>query len=198
MARRAGNLTAHATAQCHLAQLKRQRGELDEAERVLAAGIRTLQALGTKPQLAELVTRALHVSAGIGVVIGIIVLLRPRWFCRWVCPMGACADEVCRLGRRLGRRPARFLPLGQWIFWLTLGGALLFPWPFLLWLDPLAIFSSAFTPLAARSTPATWLALVPALAVLLLSLIWPYIWCSKICPLGAFQDILSHCRKRIV
>ncbi len=139
-----------------------------------------------------LVTRAFHVSAGIGLTIGCIVLLRPRWFCRWICPMGHCADGVSRLGRRLGRRSARFFPLGQWILWLTLGGAVLFPWPLLLWLDPLAIFSSAFTPLKLISIPAAWLALLPALGVLLLSLAWPYLWCTKICPLGAFQDVLSH------
>ena len=139
-----------------------------------------------------LVTRTLHVTACIGLVIGIVVLLRPRWFCRWVCPMGHCADGVSRAGRRLGRHPVKFFPLGQWILWLTLGGAVLLPWPFLLWLDPLAIFSNALTLLAAPSTPATGLALLPALTVLLLSLVWPYIWCSKLCPLGAFQDVLSH------
>jgi ferredoxin-type protein NapF len=139
-----------------------------------------------------LVTRTFCALTGIGLAVGVIVLVRPRWFCRWVCPLGHCAEGLSRLGRRLRRGPVKFFPLGQWILWLTLGGALLFPWPLLLWLDPLAIFSSAFTPLAARSTPATWLALLPALAVLLLSLVWPHIWCSKICPLGAFQDVLSH------
>ena len=150
--------------------------------------------LGLSPFVAVaslLVTRALHVSAGIGLTIGIVVLLRPRWFCRRICPLGHCADAVSRLGRRLGRRPAKFFPLGQWILWLTLGGALL-GWPLLLWSDPLAIFSGAFTPFVQRSTAAVWLTLLPALAVLVLSFCWPYVWCSKVCPLGAFQDVLSH------
>jgi len=150
--------------------------------------------LGLSPFIAMaslLVTRVFHVSAGTGLVIGVLVLLRPRWFCRRVCPMGHCADGFSRFGRRLGRRPAKFFPLGQWILWLTLGGAL-FGWPLLLWLDPLAIFSGAFTTLTAGSVPGAWLAILPALVVLILSLAWPYIWCAKLCPLGAFQDVLSH------
>jgi len=142
-----------------------------------------------------LVTRTFHVTACIGLVIGIIALLRRRWFCRWVCPMGGCADDLSRLGRYLGRRSARFLPLGQSILWLTLGGALL-GWPLLSWLDPLAVFSGLFTSAQLHSTPGTWLTMLPALAVLLLSFGWPHIWCAKICPLGALQDILSDLWKR--
>jgi len=138
-----------------------------------------------------LVTRALHISAGIGLVVGCIVLLRSRWFCRWVCPLGYCADGFSRLGQRLGRRAAKCPPVGQWILWLTLGGALL-GWPLLLWLDPLGIFTGAFTVLTAGAVPGAWLTILPALVVLLLSLVWPYIWCGKLCPLGAFQDIASH------
>ncbi|MBN2584647.1 MAG: 4Fe-4S dicluster domain-containing protein, partial [Planctomycetes bacterium] len=64
-------------------------------------------------------------------------------------------------------------------------------YPVLLWLDPLAIFSGAF---------AVGPAVIPLLVILALSFTWPHIWCSRICPLGAFQDMLRslarHVRRR--
>ena len=60
--------------------------------------------------------------------------------CRWVCPTGTCADVAAHAGVRLRRRLPRIFPLGQWIAFLTLGGAIL-GYPVLLWLDPLALFS---------------------------------------------------------
>ena len=142
-----------------------------------------------------LAIRAFHEIALLGLVTTIVVLVHPRWFCRWLCPLGLCAEGASRLGRRCGRRPLKSIPLGQWILWLTLGGACV-GWPLLLWLDPLAIFAGLFGLAAFRSVPAACLMALPALAVLLLSLAWPYIWCGQLCPLGAFQDILSRLMRR--
>ena len=73
---------------------------------------------------ALLATRGLQASLLVGLAVGSIALVRPRWFCRWVCPAGFCADGVSRLGRRLGRGRMRRAPIGQWVLWMTLGGAL--------------------------------------------------------------------------
>ncbi len=143
---------------------------------------------------SPLVTRTIQVFTWIGLVVGCIVLVRPRWFCRWICPLGHCAEGPSRLGRRLGRRPARFFPLGQWILWLTLGSALV-GWPLLLWLDPLALFGGLFGLTRLASVTAVWVAAIPALIVLLLSLLWPRIWCGRLCPLGGLQDILAQAAK---
>ncbi len=140
-----------------------------------------------------LATRAFVGTAILGLVIAFIVLLRPRWFCRWLCPVGHCADGCSRLGHRCGRKAAKGFSLGRWIVLLTLAGALL-GFPLLLWLDPLAMFCGA---LGAFSGPANWLVAIPLLGVLLISFVWPYVWCSRVCPLGASQDMLAKLARYI-
>jgi len=81
-------------------------------------------------------------------------------------------------------------PLGRWAALLTFGGAL-FGYPFFLWLDPLAIFHGVFTlyhdPLSlAGQVPAVMLGVV-----LCVSLLLPGAWCTRLCPLGATQDLLA-------
>ena len=138
----------------------------------------------------SVLARTFSVTASLGLAVGFITLLRARWFCRWVCPLGLCADGVSHMGRRCGRKPAKRLSVGRWIVLLTLAGACL-GYPVLLWLDPLAIFSGAF---------AAGPAVIGLLVILAMSFTWPHIWCSRICPLGAFQDMLSslarHIRRR--
>jgi len=134
-------------------------------------------------------TRAFHAVTWLGLTVGMVALVRHRFFCRWICPVGLCVDGASLLGRRLGRQPMRGPLLGQWIVWLTLGGALL-GYPFLLWLDPLAIFANV--PFLARQSPkpGMWLPAIGFPAIIMLSMIWPRAWCERICPLGAFQDLL--------
>lgn len=137
--------------------------------------------------ISILATRAFVGTAVLGLAIAFVVMLRPRWFCRWLCPVGHCADGFSRLGRRCGRKAAKGSSLGRWIVLLTVAGAFL-GFPLLLWLDPLAMFSGA---LGVFSQPTNWPATIPLLAVLLVNFVWPHIWCSRICPLGASQDILA-------
>jgi polyferredoxin len=60
-----------------------------------------------------------------------------------------------------------------------------------LWLDPLALLSGVFS-VVHRSSMAAGLSSAAAIAIiLLLSFVWPGIWCSHICPLGATQDGLK-------
>ncbi len=139
-----------------------------------------------------LATRAFAVAACLGLAVGLIAMLRPRWFCRWVCPLGLCADGMSYMGRRCGRESVKRPSIGRWIVLLTLAGACL-GYPLLLWLDPLAIFSGAFGVAESRTG---WLMVLPLLLVLATSFVWPHIWCGRICPLGALQDALTHLASR--
>ncbi|HPC93439.1 MAG TPA: 4Fe-4S dicluster domain-containing protein [Sedimentisphaerales bacterium] len=135
-----------------------------------------------------LATRVVVATACLGLGVGFIAMLRPRWFCRWICPLGLCVDTASRLGRRCGRNPAKRFSPGRWIVLLTLAGACL-GYPLLLWLDPLAVFSGAFGITGSRTG---WLMALPLFLVLTTSFVWPQIWCGRACPLGTFQDVLSH------
>ncbi|MDY0170188.1 MAG: 4Fe-4S dicluster domain-containing protein, partial [Thermoguttaceae bacterium] len=79
---------------------------------------------------------------------------------------------------------------GKWIALLTLGAAAL-GYPLALWLDPLAMFPALFG--LARQVPGWPEALAgTALAVVVVvSLVAPNLWCRRLCPLGASQDMLA-------
>lgn len=145
---------------------------------------------------ALLSTRTFHIATGIGLLVGVIVLIRPRWFCRWVCPTGTCADFTSKLGRRFNRRCPRVPLIGQWILLLTLGGAIL-GYPSLLWLDPLAMFSGLLGIRHVKTDPAIALNAVGLVVILILSMVWPGIWCARLCPLGALQDLLTRLKRLV-
>jgi ferredoxin-type protein NapF len=153
-----------------------------------------IPALSPFVAIASLIsTRAFHAVVWLGLTVGVVVLIHHRFFCRWMCPVGLCVDGASWLGRKLGRRPMRGHLLGRWIVWLTLGGALL-GYPFLLWLDPLAIFANVPFLATRNPKPGIWLPAIGLPIIVMLSMIWPQAWCKKICPLGAFQDMLFLAR----
>ncbi len=136
-----------------------------------------------------LATHGLHALAWLGLVVGLVVLIRRRLFCRWVCPVGLCMDAMSRLGSRLGRRSAGFPKLGPWIVLLTLGGACL-GFPLFLWLDPLSRLAGVFDLAGQGPRLGAVVSIAAFLLMLLLTLLWPNAWCGRACPLGSFQDLL--------
>ena len=152
---------------------------------VLVAALSPHIALGS-----VLALRAVALFTVLAVPMAMIVLLRRRWFCRNLCPMGLIV-ETCGLVHRSAKpRYGRVPPLGQWFALATLGGAAV-GYPLLLWLDPLSILSGSLVavrppPLAAGVVPLIGLGVVVVLSVVL-----PKFWCMKLCPLGGTQDVLA-------
>lgn len=147
---------------------------------------------GLSPYVATgaiLASRSLHAVAWLGLLVGLVVVIRRRIFCRWLCPTGLLLDGVGKVGRACGRQPARPGKFAAWLLWLTLGGAVI-GLPLFLWLDPLAIFSAAASILRPDAGLARWHAGGMLVVLLLLDLGRPGSWCRGICPLGAFQDIV--------
>lgn len=135
---------------------------------------------------------AIWTVAPLGLLVLAIVATRRRWFCRWLCPMGVLADGSSYLGRLAKRKPRKLPSIGQWILWITLASAVL-GYPVLLWLDPLTLFSGAFS----VTRPAAWYGILPAIAVLLLSFLIPGAWCARVCPLGGLQEFAAELVKRL-
>ena len=126
----------------------------------------------------------------VGLPVLLVVLVRRRWFCRYLCPVGLMAEQAGRLGRRR-KSAARKLPrIGTWIALVTLGGAC-FGYPVLLWLDPLAIFQGVFTLVRTPLSVAGQASAVALAAILLISALLPGAWCLRICPLGVTQELLA-------
>lgn len=126
----------------------------------------------------------------------VLVALRRRWFCRWLCPVGLIAETCGRVSpfrkRRYGRLPA----IGQWLALASLGGALV-GWPLFLWADPLSLFSSAVGIGRGPATLAGAAAGAGLAGVALLSLVAPNLWCGHLCPLGGTQEILAGLKRLI-
>ncbi len=134
-----------------------------------------------------LVTRIMPWFGWAAVVVLGVVAWRQRWFCRWVCPTGFCADKATWLGRHLGRGRGKWPAVGQWIALVTLVSACI-GYPLILWLDPLALLSAALVSIdASRTVTSLWYASGLAF-VLVVSLVWPNVWCANLCPLGGMQD----------
>jgi len=139
---------------------------------------------------SALATRAVGVLSLAAAPVLVLALLRRRWFCRWACPVGLVSETLGRLRRGRGPRLARWPGVGQWILFVTLGGACV-GYPMLVWLDPLGMFSAAvgawFRPLGL----VTLLAMAPLAVVLVVSVLAPGAWCGRLCPLGGMQDLLA-------
>ena len=139
---------------------------------------------------SSLTVKTFQHSLILGLLICFVTIFRHRWFCRWLCPMGLCLDGASCIGKRIKRKPCQTMSIGRWLLALTLGGAIL-GCPLFLWLDPLALFSGVFLLTEQQQLLASAVSFLLVMLLLILSLLRPHIWCRGLCPLGAFQDLLS-------
>jgi ferredoxin-type protein NapF len=138
--------------------------------------------------------RFVGVGAGIGLVFAVIAVLRRRWFCGYACPVGLLLDGVSHFGLKRTSWWTRCAPLGQYAALLSIAGAAV-GYPFLLWMDPLAIFSGSFAMRTSGNVLSGILAGFGIGMLLLLSLTSGSIWCARLCPLGGTLDLLASIRQ---
>ena len=141
-----------------------------------------------------LALRAAGAAALVGFPVLVLSLRRPRWFCRWACPVGLVEESLGRARMSAATSFARWPPVGQWIVLLTLGGAAA-GYPLFLWLDPLAMLGGFLGAWRWPLVAAQVLAAVGLPAVLVASAVFPHVWCMRVCPLGAAQDLLAWPRQ---
>lgn len=123
-----------------------------------------------------------------------LMILRRRWFCRHLCPVGLIVETCSRAGLLRTFNGATLPPIGQWLALVSLGGALL-GCPLFLWLDPLAIFSGAAGVLRAPLTVASAAPAAGLAFIVVLSLVVPNLWCMRLCPLGGTQEMLADLKR---
>ena len=172
----------------------------DNWSRWLALGVAV--ALGLSPQLGVwfpslspyvascglLAAKTASVVTLMGLPVLVLVLIWPKWFCHYACPTGFLQDL---LSPRRAAAWRRWPPIGKWLLVITVGGAAL-GYPVFLWLDPLAIFNGF---LNAWRQPVSIVAGLVLPAVLVLNFFLPHVWCQRICPLGAMQELLALFRR---
>jgi|WetSurMetagenome_2_1015567.scaffolds.fasta_scaffold53671_3 ferredoxin-type protein NapF len=141
--------------------------------------------------------RVFPIQSILGMAFSVISLMRKRWFCRYVCPVGLLLDGASSM-----KLPTKIWwkgspPIGNYVVLLTVAAAI-FGYPLFLWMDPLALFNNAFSVFASKNVLSVILSLSAIVILLLTALTSGDLWCSRICPLGATQDLLrsvgSSCR----
>ena len=131
------------------------------------------------------------VGSILGLVFAVISLVRKRWFCRYICPVGLLLDTVSGMKLPVRIWWKRSPPIGKYIVLLTAAGAIL-GYPLFLWMDPLAFLNNAFSVYNATDVLSAIVSLSGIVVLLLLTLTSGDFWCARICPLGATQDLLEN------
>jgi ferredoxin len=131
------------------------------------------------------------VGSILGLAFAVISLVRKRWFCRYICPVGLLLDTVSSVKLPVGIWWRRSPPIGKYILILTAAGAIV-GYPLFLWMDPLAFLNNAFSAYKAADVLSALVSLSGIVVLLLLTLTSGDFWCARLCPLGAAQDLLEH------
>lgn len=145
---------------------------------------------------ALLATRILGPAAFVFLPALVLAIFRRRWLCRWACPVGLMTECAGRISPVSPTRCKPIPRLGTWFVLLSLTAAAV-GYPLLLWLDPLAVFSGTMG-LVGGSSNAAVVAAIILTAILIASYALPGVWCLKVCPLGATQELLAIPHRWIV
>ncbi len=123
-------------------------------------------------------------------VVLVAVLLRKRWFCSHLCPVGWGCDKVSSLNHNKPVTYKQVPDFGKWIAIISLSAAIV-GFPLFIIFDPLAIFNGFFSIFSGKLSLIGLISLSGLPLILFIHLFLPGIWCAKLCPLGGLQMILA-------
>lgn len=132
----------------------------------------------------------------LGFVILALVLIKKRWFCNKLCPVGFAYDYISTCSPYKTSVVKRIPSLGKWLATISLAGAII-GLPLLVFLDPISIFNGFFGAFVQPTSAIVIVSLAGFPVLLLVHLFLPSVWCSKLCPLGGFQDGIYQIKKKI-
>jgi ferredoxin-type protein NapF len=123
----------------------------------------------------------------------IFILFHKRWFCHNLCPVGWSCEIVSRLNHRKKLNYKRLPDTGKWLAILSMAAAVL-GFPLFIILDPLAIFNGFFSVFSGKLSLVAIISLCGFPLLLFIDLLFPGIWCSKVCPFGGIQLVIADIR----
>jgi ferredoxin len=131
----------------------------------------------------------------LGVVL--IVVFRKRWFCNNLCPLGWSCDRVSAISKNNASVHRRLPDLSRWLSIISIAAAVV-GLPLFIIIDPMAIFNGFFTILTGKLSVVAVISLAGFPLLLMIHLILPGIWCTKLCPLGGLQLIIADIKTLLV
>lgn len=133
---------------------------------------------------------------GIAFVVLIASLWKKRWFCHQLCPVGWGCNMVSSCSVRKKFSVRRIPPIGQWLAVLSLMAALV-GFPSFALLDPMVVFNGFFTIFSQDITVAVLLSMLGLPVLLALHLLFPGLWCTRLCPLGGMLDMVPRLNRPV-
>ena len=143
------------------------------------------------------VLRSMVLLNAIAFIILLFSLLKKRWFCHYICPVGWACDKVSSSSYRKKFSLSRIPPIGKWLAAASVLAALS-GFPSLALLDPMVVFNSFFTVFRQDTSLAVILSMLGLPILLTAHLLFPGLWCTRLCPLGGLLDLLPLLKKNIV
>lgn len=137
--------------------------------------------------------RVISVTVLVAAPLLFLAALRPRFICRFACPLGWATDAVSRRARRRGARLSPAWGRGLLVAGLAAAAGGL---AWLAWLDPFLLTRAAGSALF-RVRAGAWMSVVAVSIPLWISAWRAHAWCGSLCPLGAWQDALAWVRRQI-
>ncbi len=126
----------------------------------------------------------------LGFLVLAAALAQKRWFCRHLCPVGWGCDLAASCRQRRNFSTAGFPHVGRWLAASSLAASCIGV-PLFQILDPMALFHGFFTPLSAGISAGALPGCLGLPLVWILSLWYPGLWCSRLCPLGGLQEEIA-------
>ena len=114
----------------------------------------------------------------------VFIWLKRKYFCRWMCPLGTCFDIWRGIWRRSKWKiKAPSFPYLNFYLLAFFLGLAIFSLPLVGLLEPFSLFTRSFIH--------PYLAFL-LLALFILDLFIPRVWCSRLCPLGGLLTLVNR------
>ncbi len=124
----------------------------------------------------------------------VVIIFRKRWICKYACPAGVVCDLASGMGRKHFR--AWRFPLNKLLAILALVLAL-FNLPLMMVIDPFNLFYMGFEGTRTGFGLPGLIKLSGLVFLMLFSLLFPNVWCARVCPLGGLQLLLSDLKSAL-